>query len=139
MCCWRPCALAAHTFLQNWRKHKYHDDCNFLVVSDTSNPIGSKKYTGQFWKRAMRLIDNSMDQVRDNSMDQVRSLRTRTLINHFENNRNSGVYFKIRNTGRRILEAVNTDVDMIDKLTSNSLSPKAHILQQILKPPCFTE
>ena len=31
-------------------KHKYHDDFNFLVVSDASNSIGSKKHTGQFWE-----------------------------------------------------------------------------------------
>ena len=64
------------------------------------------------------------------SMDQVRSLRTRTLINHFENNVNSGVYFKIGNNSRKILEAVGTNVDMIAHLTENSLSPRdAHFAE----------
>lgn len=103
-------------------EHKYHDDCNFLIVSDASNPIGSKKHTGKLWKSAKRLISISMDQVR--------SLRARTLINHFEENKNSGVYFKIGNTGRRILEDVNTHVDMIDHLTENSLPPRdAHFAE----------
>lgn len=103
-------------------KHKYHDDYNFLVVSDASNPIGSKKYTSRSLKRAIRLINISMDQVR--------SLRTRTLINHFENNENSGVYLKIGNTGRKILEAVETNVNIIDKLTENNLSPRdAHLAE----------
>ena len=97
-------------------EHPYPDDCNFLVVSDASNPIGLQKHTIRFWRRALRLIAVSMDQVR--------SLRARILINHFENHRNSGVYFKIGNTGRDILEDVETDRELIDRLTKNSLSPQ---------------
>lgn len=92
----------------------YPDDCNFLVVSDASNPIGLKKHTIRPWKRALRLIAISMDQVR--------SLRARILINHFENHKNSGVYFKIGNTGRKILEDVKTNNKLINELTKNRLS-----------------
>lgn len=92
----------------------YPDDCNFLVVSDASNPIGLKKHTIRIWKRALRLIAISMDQVR--------SLRARILINHFENHKNSGVYFKIGNTGHKILEGVKTNSKLINELTKNSLS-----------------
>ena len=95
-------------------EYPYPDDCNFLVVSDASNPIGLKKHTIRFWKRALRLIAISMDQVR--------SLRARILINHFENHKDSGVYFKIGNTGRKILEDVKTNNKLIDELTKNSLS-----------------
>ena len=58
------------------------------------------------------------------AIDQVRSLRARTLINHFETHKNSGVYFKIGNTGRKILEAAGIDNESIDELTENSLSLK---------------
>ena len=92
----------------------YPDDCNFLVVSDASNPIGLKKHTIRPWKRALRLIAISMDQVR--------SLRARILINHFENHKNSGVYLKIGNTGRKILEDVEANNKLINELTKNSLS-----------------
>ena len=92
----------------------YPGDCNFLVVSDASNPIGLKKHSIRPWKRALRLIAISMDQVR--------SLRARILINHFENHKNSGVYFKIGNTGRKILEDVKANNKLINELTKNSLS-----------------
>ena len=97
-------------------EHQYHNDCNFLVVSDASNPVGLKKHTVNPRRRAERLISISTDLVR--------SLRARTLINHFENHSNSGVYFKIGNAGRKILEAVGTNNELIKKLTKNSLSAK---------------
>lgn len=58
------------------------------------------------------------------AIDQVRSLRARALINHFETHKNSGVYFKIGNTGRKILEVAGIDNESIDELTKNSLSSK---------------
>ena len=96
--------------------NKYSEDCNFLIVSDAANPIEIKERSGFFLKRAYRLVDIAMDQVR--------SLRTRTLVDHFESHENSGVYFKIGNTGRKILEAVKIDDKSIEKLTRNSLSVK---------------
>ena len=97
--------------------NKYSGDCNFLIVSDAANPIEIKERSGFFLKRAYRLVDIAMDQVR--------SLRTRTLVDHFEPHENLGVYFKIGNTGRKIiLEAVKIDDKSIEKLTRNSLSLK---------------
>ena len=92
----------------------YQDDFNFLVVSDASSAIETRKYPIRFWKRAYRLLKVAMDQVR--------SLRARTLINHFETHINSGVYLKIGNTGRKILAAGGIEKESIDKLTRNSLS-----------------
>ena len=92
-------------------KHEYQDDCNFLVVSDASNAIQIRKYSILFWEGAYRLMTTAMDQVR--------SLRARTLINHFETHKNSGVYFKIGNTGRKILTDAGIDNESIDELTKN--------------------
>ena len=95
---------------------KYQDDCNFLVVSDASNAIETRKHPIWFWKRAYRLMIVAMDQVR--------SLRARTLNNYFETHNSSGVYLKIGNTGGKILGAVGIDNELINKLTKNSLPLK---------------
>ena len=95
---------------------KYQDDFNFLVVSDASNAIETRKHPIWFWKRAYRLMIVAMDQVR--------SLRARTLNNYFETHNSSGVYLKIGNTGRKILAAVGIEKESIDELTKNSLSLK---------------
>ena len=97
-------------------KHEYQDDYNFLVVSDASNALEIRKHTIWFWKRAYRLMTAAIDQVR--------SLRARALINHFETHKNSGVYFKIGNTGRKILVAAGIGNESIDELIKNSLSSK---------------
>ena len=87
-----------------------------MIVSDASNALEIRKHTIWFWKRAYRLMTAAIDQVQ--------SLRARTLINHFETHKNSGVYFKIGNTGRKILEAAGIDNESIDELKKNSLSSK---------------
>lgn len=106
--------LGVETLFKIQDKDEYQDDCNFLVVSDASNAIELQKYSIWFWKRAYRLMAAAIDQVR--------SLRARALINHFETHINSGVYLKIGNTGRKILEAGGIEKESIDKLTRNSLS-----------------
>lgn len=63
---------------------EYRKEFNFLIVSDAAMEIATTKRN--FW-RPVRLIDITMDQVR--------SLRARTLWNHFQSNKHSGVYFKI--------------------------------------------
>ena len=68
------------------------------------------------WKRAYRLMNAAIDQVR--------SLRARTLINHLETHKNSGVYFKIGNTGRKILEDSKLNNESINEVRKNSLSSK---------------
>ena len=108
--------LGVEALFKIQEKHEYQDDYNFLVVSDASNSIEIRKHSTLFWKRAHRLMTAAMDQGR--------SLRSRTLINHFETHNNSGVYFKIGNTGHKILESVEIDNELIDKLTKNSLSLK---------------
>ena len=97
-------------------KHEYQDDYNFLVVSDASNAIETRKHSIWWWKRAYRFMTAAIDQSR--------SLRTRALINYFETHNNSGVYFKIGNTGRKILADAGIDNESIDELTKNSLSSK---------------
>ena len=60
------------------------------------------------------------------AIDQSRSLRTRALINYFETHNNSGVYFKIGNTGRKILADAGIDNESIDELTKNSFVLKRY-------------
>ena len=109
--------LGVETLFKIGDECPYPDDCNFLLVSDASNPIGLKKHSIRPLKQARRLIAISLDQIR--------SLRARLLINHFKNHKNSGVYFKIGNTGHKILEDVKTNNKLIDELTRNSLSADA--------------
>jgi NTE family protein len=56
------------------------------------------------------------------AMDQVRGLRARTLVNHFRQNANSGVYLKIGNTGRKILADSITDSGSHQALLDKSLA-----------------
>ena len=108
--------LGAEALFKIQDNDKYQDDFNFLVVSDASNAIETRKHPIWFWKRAYRLMIVAMDQVR--------SLRARTLNNYFETHNSSGVYLKIGNTGRTILAAVGIEKESIDELTKNSLSLK---------------
>ena len=108
--------LGAEALFKIQDNDKYQDDFNFLVVSDASNAIETRKHPIWFWKRAYRLMIVAMDQVR--------SLRARTLNNYFETHNSSGVYLKIGNTGRKILAAVGIEKESIDELTKNSLSLK---------------
>ena len=108
--------LGAEALFKIQDNDKYQDDFNFLVVSDASNAIETRKHPIWFWKRAYRLMIVAMDQVR--------SLRARTLNNYFETHNSSGVYLKIGNTGGKILGAVGIDNELINKLTKNSLPLK---------------
>ena len=63
----------------------YRDELNFLIVSDASKELGTGKPF--FQSRAFRLLDITTDQVR--------SLRSRILMDHFNNNNEAGVYLRI--------------------------------------------
>jgi NTE family protein len=108
--------LGVEALFKIQEKHEYQDDYNFLVVSDASNAIQTRKRSIWFWEHARRLMTAAIDQIR--------SLRSRSLINHFETHDNSGVYFKIGNTGSKILADAGIDNELIDELTKNSLSLK---------------
>lgn len=87
----------------------YRDEINFLLVSDAALEISTSK---RKWYNAMRLIDVTMDQVR--------ALRARSLWDHFENIKNSGVYLKIGNT----IEIIRNNYKMPaeQSLTSKALN-----------------
>ncbi len=86
----------------------YRDEINFLLVSDAALEINTVK---RKWYNAMRLIDITMDQVR--------SLRARSLWDHFENNQDSGVYLKIGSTIENIKNDYKISKEKI--LTSKGL------------------
>ncbi len=73
---------------------------DFLVVSDASKPLGIELRRFQLgippYIAPIRLVDAATDQVR--------SLRTRTLVEYFEKNTNSGVYLKMGDTGEAIYQ-----------------------------------
>lgn len=94
--------------------HRYRDGVNFLVVSDASPGLAPVTYSPHFYNRGMRLVEIAMDQVR--------GLRARTLVNHFRQNANSGVYLKIGNTGRKILADSITDSGSHQALLDKSLA-----------------
>jgi NTE family protein len=80
---------------------EYRDEFNFLMVSDAALAIGTERRN---WFNPMRLIDVTMDQVR--------SLRARALWDHFQNNGNTGVYFKIGDSIQTIREASGKGTDV---------------------------
>lgn len=63
---------------------QYRDEFNFLIVSDAALEIETRKRNAV---RPIRLIDVTMDQVR--------ALRARTVWDHFQINKNAGLYLKI--------------------------------------------
>lgn len=90
---------------------KYREEIDFLMVSDAAKGIETGKSFLQ--SSAFRLLDITKDQVR--------ALRARVLMDHFSNNKNSGVYFRIGNSVKDILEASKWKGD-IEKLSIGSLS-----------------
>lgn len=68
---------------------------NFLVVSDASTTIAPEQRYRPY-RQARRLLTIAMDQTR--------SLRTRTVIGHFEEHPGSGAYLMMGNTAGKILE-----------------------------------
>lgn len=93
---------------------KTRDDYNFLVVSDASKNIVLEKRSAFRPKRARRLVDIATDQIR--------SLRSRTLVDHFQREANSGIYLKIGNDGHKILNAGNCDAELTDRVSKDCLS-----------------
>jgi NTE family protein len=90
----------------------YRDEINFVIVSDAALVIETSKRS---LIRPMRLIDITMDQVR--------SLRARTLWDHFQNNKHSGVYFKLGESINRIRKnfKLNTMESTSNKLTEERI------------------
>ncbi|MFZ1685522.1 MAG: patatin-like phospholipase family protein [Candidatus Zixiibacteriota bacterium] len=78
--------------------------CNFLLVSDASYPLSSERPTF-LHRRALRLLEISMDQVR--------SLRSRMAVAYFSSNPNSGVYLRTGNTAGAICGACKCEDDRI--------------------------
>ena len=71
----------------------YREGLDFLVISDASSPLGTQDRGPLAPLRLLRI-----------ATDQVRSLRSRTLVAHLQENRGSGVYLKIGNTEERIYQ-----------------------------------
>ena len=89
----------------------YRKEFDFLIISDASKAIEPGKPF--FQSNAFRLLDITTDQVR--------SLRARTLMDHFEHKKNSGVYLKIGNTVQEILHKSKWEGD-IEQASRESLS-----------------
>jgi NTE family protein len=96
------------------RGKTYCDEVNFLIVSDASPGVTLSSHPFLLWQRAFRLVGIVMDQVR--------GLRARTLVDHFEHNKNCGVYLKMGNPGRKILADAGITEERIKHLTSECLS-----------------
>ncbi|MCP4582834.1 MAG: patatin-like phospholipase family protein [candidate division Zixibacteria bacterium] len=77
-------------------KDPYHHKINFLLISDASKSLENEK-SMSFYKRAFRLVNISMDQVR--------SLRSRQLASHFIENDNTGAYLKMGYSPESIFRA----------------------------------
>lgn len=82
--------LGQEAIFKQDRDIPYKNDCNFYIVSDASLPLPINNWNINPMKQLRRLINITMDQVR--------SLRSRTLMDYFRNNKNSGIYIQIGNT-----------------------------------------
>ncbi|MGA1824397.1 MAG: patatin-like phospholipase family protein [bacterium] len=92
---------------------RFRKEYNFLIVSDASKGIEIER-PFFFYKRAFRLVNIAMDQVR--------SLRARNLVSHFMKNTHSGVYLRIGNSPHFILSQAGIDENEISALSVNTLS-----------------
>jgi NTE family protein len=73
----------------------YRDEYNFLLVSDGSSPLRPKSASP--FGGALRLIDVATSQIR--------ALRSRSLVDHFRTQQNSGAYLRLGNTAEVIARA----------------------------------
>lgn len=103
--------LGIEAFVKFDKGCRYREEFNFLIISDASKAIETGKPF--FQSSAFRLLDITKDQVR--------SLRARTLMDHFEHKKNSGVYLKIGNTVHEILQKSKCKGD-IEQVSRESLS-----------------
>jgi NTE family protein len=96
----------------------YRDEINFVMTSDAALAIDTRERS---IIRPMRLIDVTMDQVR--------SLRARALWDHFQNNKNSGVYFKLGDTVESIKNEFESGATNMDAKTTLS-NDRVHELER---------
>jgi NTE family protein len=78
-----------------FKENKFQSDFNLLIISEASAKIKDSKKNN--FLSVLRLIDILMNQVR--------SVKTRDIMNYFENNKKSGLYFQIGNTAGYIQES----------------------------------
>ena len=91
---------------------EFRPELNFLVVSDASAEIMEKRVG--FHSRARRLLEIAMDQIR--------SLRSRTIVQHFLKHPSSGIYLKIGNAADYILRQAGFSSDEIQNLIQTAMS-----------------
>ena len=92
----------------------FRSEINFAIISDASNGTELTHCPPNLYTRANRLVGIAMDQVR--------SLRARSLIYHFDRNKNTGVYMKMGNPSRKILENSGIGIAQIDDCCKTALS-----------------
>lgn len=92
---------------------EYRPGINFLIVSDASSGLQFQPFSLIVF-RGMRLVSIAMDQVR--------GLRARSLVKHFKDNPNTGVFLRMGNTGVSILQAGGMATDKIEALSNRFLS-----------------
>lgn len=98
--------LGIEALFKQGREQRYRDGFDFLIVSDASRVLPEASRAPQ--QRPRRLIEIPMDQVR--------SLRSRSLVDHFEREPGSGIYLRIGRSTSFILAAANKTSDLNDSL-----------------------
>ncbi len=84
---------------QLFKGDRFRDGLNFLIVSDASAGLGLSRLDALV--PGKRLIGIATDQVR--------GLRARMIVNYFWRHPGSGVYLRIGNTPRRLVDAAWVD------------------------------
>lgn len=91
---------------------KYREEFNYLIVSDASGTLHTKR---RRWFEPARIIDVTMDQVR--------SLRARVLWDHFKSVKNSGSYLKIGESTETIHSNIKPPFS-VNELTKTGIDEK---------------
>lgn len=95
------------------RGRRFRDEYNVLIVSDASGPFDQEQRSF-LHRRALRLLGIAREQVR--------SLRERSLVDHFESHPNTGVYLQIGNTGQDILKGAKVAEGTVTPVGGEPLS-----------------
>ena len=86
---------------------------DFLIVSDASTAIeAEQRYL--LHKQARRLLAIAMDQIR--------SLRARTILDHFEEHPGSGAYLLMGNTARKVLSDAGLSEEEVEEVAAGCMT-----------------
>ncbi|MDK2800008.1 MAG: hypothetical protein PWQ70_1627 [Clostridiales bacterium] len=101
-----------------FKQDKLHHDINFLLVSDASGSVDIEK-------RSVIKPDKKLKRLILIAIDQIRSVRARQVMSFFTRNPGNGLYIKIGNSAKYIVEQGGLADDKAQKLISTCMEYKS--------------